>query len=619
MWTVIFAGLCAMLAAVVIKWFPVKVAPAPATAGGETGNAEPERRGCVGQLIDPFQSRAMQWLLAGGLVMTSLILCARTSYVYVPDGKSGHRVLIWGAAPLTGGKIIAVNGEMGPQANLLSPGLHLSPFYNLFYDVEMKDNLVVPAGMCITLVAADGLTLPPGETFAEHFKSDQVQRMVEDAEFFLGEGKGFKGPQVTVLPPGTYRLNRYLWKTQEVKSVVVKAGESAVIKSAERSRVYLPGLETPEKPQKTEPVELPLEVKDVGRFRPKINLYEVGAKGTWHKPLGEGIYYLNPDCYVLTNVDNKLQTWELKGGFTQRELALTFDQEGGITQSQVKKEIPVPTDALGGALSAQVEGWTVHAELRIVLRIEPHHSPYVVVSVGGMEKVRDTILIPEVKSIAREVLGGANIKVQEEKDGKFVDVERRVKILDLVEHREILQKRILELIKPKGLDYGVTFTEVAFGQIDIPPEMLVQRRREQIAGQLKAAYEQEKKAQDARILSEKSKAQANQQMELVKAEIELERSSKQKESEKNRGEGAKLRLTLQAEGEQAQKDVLGAEGVIKLAMWERALKLIEERPQVMESLARIHLPERITIANGGGLDAAAAILGEALAPRKKDK
>lgn len=49
------------------------------------------------------------------------------------------------------------------------------------------------------------------------------------------------------------------------------------------------------------------------------------------------------------------------------------------------------------------------------------------------------------------------------------------------------------------------------------------------------------------------------------------------------------------------------------------MKLIEERPQVMESLSRIHLPERITIANGGGLDAAAAILGEALAPRKKDK
>jgi len=236
-----------------------------------------------------------------------------------------------------------------------------------------------------------------------------------------------------------------------------------------------------------------------------------------------------------------------------------------------------------------------------------------------MEKVRDTILIPEVKSIAREVLGGASIKVQEEKDGKLAEVERRVKVLDLVEHRELLQKRILELIKPKGLDYGVTFTEVAFGQIEIPPEILVQRRREQIAGQLKAAYEQEKKAQDARILSEKSKAQANQQMDLVKAEIELERSGKQKESEKNRGEGTKLRLQLQAEGEKAQKDVLGADGVIRLAMWERAMKLIEERPQIMESLSRIHLPERITLATGGGLEAAAAILGESLAPRKKDK
>ena len=76
---------------------------------------------------------------------------------------------------------------------------------------------------------------------------------------------------------------------------------------------------------------------------------------------------------------------------------------------------------------------------------------------------------------------------------------------------------------------------------------------------------------------------------------------------------------MQAEGEKAQKDVLGADGVIKLAMWERALKLLEEKPQIMEALSRIHLPERITIASGGGLEAAAAILGEALAPRKKDK
>ena len=207
-----------------------------------------------------------------------------------------------------------------------------------------------------------------------------------------------------------------------------------------------------------------------------------------------------------------------------------------------------------------------------------------------MEKVRDTILIPEVKSIAREVLGGAGIKVQDEKDGKVTSRSSACWVPDLVEHRELLQKRILELIKPKGLDYGVTFTEVAFRQIDIPPEMLVQHRREQIAGQMKTAYEQEKKAQDAPILSEKSKAQANQQMELVKAEIELEPSGKQKESEKNRGEGAKLRLTLQAEGEKAQMDVLGADGVIKLAMWERAVKLIEEKPQVLESLSRIRLP-----------------------------
>ena len=102
----------------------------------------------------------MKWLAGGTLASPASCWSRQTSYVFVPDGKSGHQVLLWGA-PLEGGKIIAVQGEMGPQAKLLSPGLHVAPFYNLFYDVEMKENLVVPSGMCVTLVAADGLTLPP--------------------------------------------------------------------------------------------------------------------------------------------------------------------------------------------------------------------------------------------------------------------------------------------------------------------------------------------------------------------------------------------------------------------------------------------------------------------------
>lgn len=187
MWTVLFAALCALLAVVVFKWFPVRESPDP-EKGAEV--AEESTPGCLGMVADAICSRTLKWLIGGALTITSLILIAMTSYVYIPDGKSGHQVLLWGGAPLTGGKIIAGNGEMGPQAKLLSPGLHVSPFYNLFYNVEMKDNLVVPAGMCVTLVAADGLTLPPGETFAEHFDKDQVQRMVEDAEYFLGDGKG---------------------------------------------------------------------------------------------------------------------------------------------------------------------------------------------------------------------------------------------------------------------------------------------------------------------------------------------------------------------------------------------------------------------------------------------
>ena len=68
-----------------------------------------------------------------------------------------------------------------------------------------------------------------GQAFADPFPSKFGNQML-DAEVFLLNG-GQRGPQLSVLTPGKYRLNRYLWDISEVDAKEVKAGFVGVVKS----------------------------------------------------------------------------------------------------------------------------------------------------------------------------------------------------------------------------------------------------------------------------------------------------------------------------------------------------------------------------------------------------
>ena len=48
-----------------------------------------------------------------------------TSFVQVPNGHVGHLFRIYGGGPLGAGRIVAANGENGPQAEIFTPGFIL--------------------------------------------------------------------------------------------------------------------------------------------------------------------------------------------------------------------------------------------------------------------------------------------------------------------------------------------------------------------------------------------------------------------------------------------------------------------------------------------------------------
>src|SRR5262249_53346235 len=57
-------------------------------------------------------------------VLGMLFAIASTSFVWVPDGHLGQLFRVYGGGSLSEGRIVALDGENGPQASILTPGFH---------------------------------------------------------------------------------------------------------------------------------------------------------------------------------------------------------------------------------------------------------------------------------------------------------------------------------------------------------------------------------------------------------------------------------------------------------------------------------------------------------------
>jgi uncharacterized membrane protein YqiK len=149
--------------------------------------------------------------------------------IIVPDDAVGvvtKKFVLFGSnRSLPDGRIVALQGEAGFQANTLSPGLHIG-LWPWQYAVDLAGFLTVPQGKVGTVEACDGRPLASGRMVAREVACDSFQ----DARSFLMNG-GERGPQMTVIPPGTYRINSLLFKVNIVDSVTVPPGKIGVVEA----------------------------------------------------------------------------------------------------------------------------------------------------------------------------------------------------------------------------------------------------------------------------------------------------------------------------------------------------------------------------------------------------
>ena len=522
----------------------------------------------------PKGGNEMQYAVTGILASLSLFCILSLSFIYVGQNETAHLNRVYMASDLTSGNIIAKEGEKGKQARVIVPGFHIIPLINLLYDVEMHNVINIPEGKLGVLVAKDGAQLRAGQFIADEWQGT-ISEML-DAEMFLGyKGKyrGQKGTQLTVLTPGDYRYNTYLFDVTLHNAETVRTGEVGVIRSNVATS------------------------KDCGAISANTVLVPVGCVGVWDTPMKPNRYHLNPKAYTMTKIPTRLQKWDYKGGYDARRIDLTVGDNGKISQKEtVTTVVYNPQTHADKAINVRVEGWTIPVELRAVIKVNPKDAPLVVATVGGLLEVENKVITPAIRDSLRTIGGRKDSACKKGSVGcSLINksyVNKGTKVLDFVEDRDSIANEVLAAISPIAKKYGVTVEATPLGEPAIPPEMLVSKLRTQLATQLQATYEQERKAQKERIKTERARATADQQEILVKAEIEKSAAEHKKEKLRLEGEGEKLKLIEIAQGQKAQASVLGEDRVMQLQLTKMKLDAAERQPGILK------VPHWLNISSG---------------------
>src|SRR5579885_165256 len=129
----------------------------------------------------------------------------------------------WFGRSLPEGRVVAMANEVGIQARTLGPGLHLLiPF---LYRVTKAPLTIIGENEIGLVDSIDGEPIKTGRIFAKAFNE---HNLFQDGEAFL-KNKGEKGPQIQIVPPGTYRINPYLFRLTKVPVVNIGNNQIGVI------------------------------------------------------------------------------------------------------------------------------------------------------------------------------------------------------------------------------------------------------------------------------------------------------------------------------------------------------------------------------------------------------
>lgn len=418
-------------------------------------------------------------------------------------------------------------GQKGPQIDILLPGTYRINT-DLFH-IEIHDATVIPANKIGLVTALDGEPLPEEEYVA---KSVIGHNDFQAASLFLKAG-GQRGPQFDVLKPGTYYINPLLFKVELDDVAIIQRGQVAVVVSnvGEEPEQIRSLIEDAAKREHAEPgSDQYNEVEK--RFEKGIERYVVpkGYRGIQQEVAGPGIYYLNRRAYIVYVVDTTNITIDWDDSKETR-----FDPLRVISR----------------------DGFEISVSVKVVIRIRPDQAPYMVAKIGSIENLIQHVIHPMI-------------------DSSFRNQALSTSAMNFMQDRQEEQRKAEERARTELERYHVECVSVLICQINLPQELMDTQTKKIIAQQQQAMYQDQQKAEQTRIATEKTRAEADQQKNLVEAEIGVKIAEQNKQKAIRFAEGDAESIRLKAEGEAKGIRAKGdAEGSRILAIGEATAKAYE--------------------------------------------
>ena len=169
-------------------------------------------------------------LIGAFVVLIAFLIIVNRIFVNVGAREIAIKERRYLGAKMPPGRVVATEGEVGIQADVLKPGLHLIKFP--FERVVRKVPLIeIGADELGIIEAVDGEPMPPGRIFAPD-RAQNAHNNFQDPIAFIKRG-GVKGIQLRTLPPGLWPIHPYLFRVSVAKATMIPQGKVGVITAAD--------------------------------------------------------------------------------------------------------------------------------------------------------------------------------------------------------------------------------------------------------------------------------------------------------------------------------------------------------------------------------------------------
>src|SRR5687768_1894914 len=181
--------------------------------------------------MEKFDIISLLPTLLGALVLLFVLLVVlRRILVNVGPREIAIKERRYVGSKMPPGRVVATEGEVGIQADVLKPGMHLIkwPFENAVRKVPLIEIGSDELGI---IEAIDGEPMPSGRIFAPD-RAMNAHNNFQDPIAFITRG-GVKGIQLRTLPPGLWPIHPYLFRVSIAKVTVIPQGKVGVMTAAD--------------------------------------------------------------------------------------------------------------------------------------------------------------------------------------------------------------------------------------------------------------------------------------------------------------------------------------------------------------------------------------------------